>query len=237
MTELEQALLTLGRELELPPTPDLLTPVRRRIAPRRRTTRRWAALAVAILVVGFGVAMAVPDARSSILRFFHIGSVTVERVKTLPPASEAPLTAGLGPVRTRTDAERVAGFRMILPSFNGPEPSRYYASRGLVATMLSVHSVPVLLTEISGDQAGFGKKFAAGETRVQPVQVRLHFGLFMSGGRHVIVYALPDENRVRQVTTRFAGNVLLWAAGDRTFRLEGRIGERDAMKIARELTH
>jgi hypothetical protein len=238
MAELEHALLALGRELELPATPDLVTPVRRRIAARRRrATRRWAVLSVAILVVGFGVAMAVPDARSSILRFFHIGSVTVERVETLPPAREAPLTAGLGPARTRADAERIAGFRMILPSFKGQEPTRYYASLGLLSTLLSVHDLPVLLTELSGDQAGFAKKYASGETRVQPVEVRSHFGLFMSGGEHVIVYQVPARNTVHQVATRLAGNVLLWAAGDRTFRLEGRIGESDAMKIARELTH
>ena len=35
----------------------------------------------AVLVVG--IALAVPPARSAILRFFHIGSATVERVETL----------------------------------------------------------------------------------------------------------------------------------------------------------
>ena len=235
MTELEQTLAALGRDLLVPPTPDVVSAVRRRIAPRRRT-RRWAVLAVAVLAVGFGVAMAVPDARSSILRFFHIGAVSVERVDTLPASREAPLTAGLGPARTRADAERLAGFSMILPKFKGSSPSRYYARTGLIATTIVVGSQPVLLTEISGDQVGITKKLVSGATSVQPVEVRSHFGLFLSGGRHVIVYDQPGYTDLRRLPTRFAGNVLLWAVGDRTFRLEGRISKAQALRLARELT-
>lgn len=235
MAELEQALVALGRELEIPSAPDLVAPVRRRIAPRR-STRRWVALAVAVLAVGFGVAMAVPPARSAILRFFHVGAVSVERVDTLPPSREAPLTAGLGPARTREDAERVAGFRMSLPRFEGAPPTRYYARRGLIATTIAIGATPVLLTELSGDQSGISKKFVSGATSVEPVDIHSHFGLWLSGGQHVIIYELPNENTIRQLPTRFAGNVLLWAAGDRTFRLEGRIGKSQALKVANELT-
>jgi len=48
------------------------------------------------LLVALGIALAVPPARSAILRFFHIGSVTVERVETLPHAQQRSLVAGLG---------------------------------------------------------------------------------------------------------------------------------------------
>src|SRR5438309_8365694 len=126
MAELEQALVALGRELDVPLTPDLAGAVRMRID-RRARTRRWLVLVLAVVVVAIGIAMAVPDARSSILRFFHIGSVQVERVDTLPPSREAPLSAGLGPPRTRAEAEQRAGFRIVLPRFKGAPPTRYYA--------------------------------------------------------------------------------------------------------------
>src|SRR2546423_176538 len=122
MPELEQALLALGPELDVPPTPDLVGAVRARID-RRARTRRWLVLALAVVVVAMGIAMAVPNARSSILRFFHIGSVKVERVDTLPPSREAPLSSGLGPPRTRAEAEQRAGFRIVLPRFKGAPPN------------------------------------------------------------------------------------------------------------------
>jgi hypothetical protein len=236
MTELEQALVALGREVEIPPTPDLVPAVRRRIE-RRRRSRRGVALAFAVLVVGIGIAMAVPPARSAILRFFHIGAVSVERVDTLPPAREAPLTAGLGTPRTRAEAEQLAGFRMILPKFEGAPPSRYYAIRGsLIATTISVESKPVLLTELRGDQVGLAKKFTSGTTKVEPVTVHSRFGLFISGGKHVIMYELPSGTEVGQLYPRLAGNVLLWTGAGRTFRLEGELSKATALRIARELT-
>ena len=64
MTELEQALVALGHELEYPVTPNLRRAVRERIE-RRARTRRWLVLALAVAVVGVGIAMAVPDARSA----------------------------------------------------------------------------------------------------------------------------------------------------------------------------
>ena len=102
MTELERALVQLGRELDIPAEPDLRSRVRERIERRAALSARPRPGA-ALLLVALGIALAVPDARSAILRFFHIGSVTIERVDTLPPARERPLTAGLGPALSLHD--------------------------------------------------------------------------------------------------------------------------------------
>src|SRR5215211_7947345 len=110
MTELEQALVALGRELEFPPTPDVVGAVRERLEPRR-AWRRPLVFALAALVVAFGIAMAVPPARSAILEFFHIGAVSVERVETLPPAQERPLVTGLGPAVSRPTLKLPRGVR------------------------------------------------------------------------------------------------------------------------------
>src|SRR6266550_5401218 len=123
MTELERALVALGRELDIPGEPDLRSRVRERIE-RRTRYRRAAVLALAVLVVAVGIALAVPPARSAILRFFHIGAVTIERVDTLPAARDRPLVAGLGPALSLRAAEQSSGVPLV---FSGTRPRRFYA--------------------------------------------------------------------------------------------------------------
>src|ERR671937_514097 len=173
MTELERALVALGHELEFPPEPNLVAAVRARLSERRRfafvPSRRVLAFAVAVIVVAFGIAMAVPQARSAILRFFHIGAATVERVETLPRAEKRPLTTGLGPPRSRRAAEQRAQLRITLPKVAGPAPRRYYAQPGLIATLLRYRGKPVLLAEMRQDQVSLTKKFVSPATKVQGV--------------------------------------------------------------------
>src|SRR5688572_28214703 len=135
MTELELQLRELGGSLAFPTTPDLTRSDRLRLAERRRpwwrapSRRQTLAIALAVLAVSATAVMAVPSARTAILRFFHIGAVTVERVETLPPAEERPLTAGLGRAVAADEAARLSGFRMLLP-FDEP-PARIYVRDGL----------------------------------------------------------------------------------------------------------
>src|SRR2546430_5091167 len=122
MAELERALAALAGEIEFPTAPDLRPRVRERLE-RRRFARPFA-LAVALLVIAFGIAMAVPQARSAILRFLHIGAVTVERVETLPAAQERPLTAGGWPAPSRAaPGARAPGARGAPPAPR-PPPAR-----------------------------------------------------------------------------------------------------------------
>ena len=225
MTELERALVGLGVELEFLPTPDLTGAVRARL--ERRRSIRPLVFAVAVLAVGLGIAMAVPPARSAILRFFHLGAATVEQVKTLPPAQERPLVAGLGPALVREDAEMAAGFGIRLPS--GVVPARYYAQPGLIATLLRVEGKPVLLAELRGDQMGLFKKFVSPGTTVEPVDLG-EFGVWIHGGSHVLIW---DGRRVE---TRLAGDVLLWLSQGTTYRLEGRLDKGQMLALAHQIT-
>ncbi len=235
MTELERALYAVGRGLELPDTPQLASRVRGRI--ERRSRMRLAVAAVlAAAVVGVGIALAVPPARSAILRFFHLGAATVERVETLPPAEQRPLAAGFGPARTRAGAEQVAGVRIALPRFEHGAPTRYYALPGLVATSFRSDGKPVLLVELAGEQLGFAKKFASPPTRIEPARVSgVFFAFWLSGGEHVVQWSTP-AGRPRELATRLAGNVLIWQARGRTYRLEGELTRRQALRLAGEIT-
>ena len=229
MTELERALRQLGRELDFPAAPELGSRVRARIEPRRRQRALLAAVALAVLALA--VALAVPDARSSILRFFHLGAATIERVETLPAARERPLAAGLGPALPQKEAERRAGFALVLA---GAHPRTFYARPGLLAALLQYEGEPVLLAELDGDQMGFAKKFAEPGTTVQPAPIG-SFGLWLSGGKHVLVWESPGRGGNR-IEPRLAGNVLIWTEGSRTFRLEGALDEGQMLRLGRQIT-
>jgi hypothetical protein len=230
MTELEQALVALGRELDIPPEPDLRFRVRERIE-RRPLYRRAVVLALAVLVVALGIALAVPPARSAILRFFHIGAVTIEHVETLPAAREASLVAGLGPALPLREAEARSGVPLVLA---GPRPQRFYAQPGLIATLLRYGGKPVLLAELQGNQMGVVKKFATPNTRIGPAPIG-SFGIWIEGGKHVLTWAAAS-GEIRQLPGRLAGNVLIWTEGNRTFRLEGALNMGQMLELGRQIT-
>jgi hypothetical protein len=213
MAELERDLRQLP--VDWPPTPDLAA--RLELAPRRLHRRR---LAVAALVAAaVGAAFAVPQSRSAILRFFHLGGVTVERVGTLPPAAERPLASGLGSPVGGAEAARVLGAD-FLPRSHGP----LYERGGFVSTLLATPE-PVLLSEFGS--AEMIKKLAT--SAVEPVEVAPGVpGLWLSGARHAVFF--PGT------APRLAGNVLVWASGGVTYRLEGRGLDRSrALRVAREV--
>jgi hypothetical protein len=220
---LEQELRAV--EVEWPETPTLRVELER----RRRPWRRPVVLALALVVLAIGIAFAVPPARSALLRLFHLRGVTIERVDTLPSATAKSLEAGLGPARTLEEAARVAGFTPYLPA--GVDVRRAYARPGVVAIPLAGGR---LLTELSVSDLGLSKKFAGTATRIEPVQVNGDAGIWLEGGRHVLVYLNRDGTPIVQ-TLRLAGNTLVWQHGDRTLRLEGPFAKQQALALAESI--
>src|SRR5262245_41308150 len=86
MPELDVALRELGRQVEFPPTPDIASSIRGRLERPRRWLRP-AAIALAVLVVAIGAALAVPPARTAILDWLGLRGVSIVRVDKLPPTS------------------------------------------------------------------------------------------------------------------------------------------------------
>jgi hypothetical protein len=239
VNELETRLRDLGHELALPWEPDLLPGVMARLErPARRRWRRPLVAAVALGLLALAIAFAVPPARSAILRFFHLGAVSVERVDTLPPARERPLTAGFGLPTTRAKAERRAGFKLLVPPFSGSGPERVYAAGpGVLGTVLDV-PVPggrraVLLVEIEGSDLGFAKKVVKKETRIAPTSVDGSDALWIRGPHVVTFVATPNGTNAE--ISRVSGNALVWQLGNVTLRLEGRLTEEEALRLARTI--
>jgi len=140
MSDLEQRLTQLRRELDWPETPDLATGVRTRLgdatkpaAAARRSARRGGvrrllppaglrrslALAlVALLVLAGGVFAAVPGVRDAVLDFFGLQGATVERRAQLRAAPEfRPLR--LGSRTTLEQARGSLGFEPLVPRAAG----------------------------------------------------------------------------------------------------------------------
>lgn len=196
MTELEQ----LAPLVEWPATPSFAL---RAELPKRRRGFLVPAL-VAAALVALGVAFAVPDARSAVLRFFHLGGVTVERVDTLPRAERRALADALGVPVSRSDAAAVLG-----EPFREPRV-RLYRSGTVISALLAGD---VLLSEIPGDTMLL-KKLAGSATSARWLSLGPAPAVWISGGEHVVIApTLPP---------RYAGNTLLWRDGAITFRLEGR---------------
>src|SRR5919199_4045631 len=113
MAELERDLRALAALVDYPPEPDFVPGVRARLARPERRRRRPLVVALAALALALAVAFAVPPARSAILRFFHLGGVSVERVEKLPPSSRRSPVAGLRGPMSLARARRIAGFPLV----------------------------------------------------------------------------------------------------------------------------
>jgi hypothetical protein len=228
MAELERDLREVGRLLAFPPEPELVPAVRGRLArpPARRRLpgRRVLVPALAVLVVAVGAAFAVAPARTAILRFFHIGGETIKRVETLPNAPRTSPVAGLSGPLSLEQATKRAGFPPLLPASHG----KVYAGDGILATYLGPRTV---LTEAHGD-LGFVKKVASRATRILPVTVNGYDGLWISGAPHVVTYFDSSGLCCRTKVVRVAGNVLVWARGSLTLRIEGPLTRAEALRLA-----
>jgi hypothetical protein len=104
----------------------------------------------------------------------------------------------------------------------------------LIAAVLRYRGAPVLLAELQGDQTGIVKKLAGPATSVEPAPIG-SFGLWLSGGRHLLIWE-TGTGEVRQQEMRLAGNVLIWTENGRTFRLEAPLDQGQMLELGRQIT-
>jgi len=243
VNELERALVALGRDLAVPDAPALVPRVLQALErPRPSTSRRLRlglALAV-VLVAALLAALAIPDARSTLLRFFHIGAARIEVVDELPTVVPEPpeldLETALGERVSLAQARRRAGFDLLELD---ERPDRVYLGpRGTVwflygrpdAVRLLVAQTPQLRV----DEPFILKKLAGAGVSVETARVRGNPAYFLSGEPHELI--LIDEHGIPvQETARLAQDVLLWEEGGRTYRLEGELTLDEALDIANSL--
>ena len=239
MTELERSLVALGRNLAAPDTPDLWPAVAEQIAPRVRALprRRWS-LAVAIaLLAALAATLAIPDARSALLRFLHVAGEDIELVDELPEVAAQPdLGYILGKRVSLEEARRTAGFDVRELD---ERPDHVYL--GERATVWLLYGTPehvrLLIAEtprLTLVSTLIIKKLVGPGTRIETVSIDGSPGIFLSGEPHAVLL-VDERGEVVEDTTRLARDVLVWSDEDVAFRLEGDFTREKALELARSL--
>jgi hypothetical protein len=208
--------------IAFPAEPDLAPRVLARL---ERPVRRWwlvptlAALAVASAL------FAIPQTRAAILDLFRIGGVEVRRVETQPRAPvRSPL---LGREVSLATAQSSVDFPLLVPR----DPFTAYID----GSMVNLRWKQYLLSQWHGEQLPFAQKQVGPGSQTVGVEVRGATGLWITGARHEIIYRDPATDQIVVKSRRLAGNVLIWEAGDVTYRLEGARTVADARAVARNL--
>jgi len=243
VSELERALTELGRELEIPSGPDLVSTVLARIEPQpaERPFRRQWALAIAVLVLAaLAATLAIPDARSAFFRVLHIGGEQIELVDELPAVppdpAELDLDLALGRRSTLEQARQEADFDLRELD---TQPDRVYlGERGTVWFLYGTPSKVRLLVAqtpaVSVDAPLILKKLASPDTPVEELSVDGARGFFIEGAPHLVLL-LDEHGEVIEESVRLAQNVLVWEADGVTYRLEGDMSREAALELAGSL--
>jgi hypothetical protein len=245
MSELELALVHLGRQLDVPPTPELPSRVRAQLAegPARRLwasrSRDLAIALAAALIVAVGALLAVPGTRAAILEFFHLRGVTIQHVDELPtvPLQRDFNKLFLGEKVSLDEAKRRADFDVVVLEALGDPDAIYFQEDTPPGGMVSfVYGTPehprALFTEFRATvREVIFKKVAAG-TDIAPVRIDGREGFFLSGQPHEFGY-FDRNGQFHEEIVRLAGNTLLWERGPLTLRLEADINREEALEIAR----
>jgi hypothetical protein len=180
-------------------------------------------LVAAVLGVAVVAGLAIPQARSAILRVFGIGAVRVQYVDKLP-AVEPRATLTLGPPISADDAP----FRLLESSLLGT-PDGVYASGNVVTQLYgSPERVRLLVTQIGGRalRPDVVKKVVGSTTNTDFVSIAgiPEQALWIEGAPHVL--SLPNAPE------RLAANTLIWTQDNHTLRLEGAESLDEAVEIA-----
>lgn len=239
MNELERMLVELGRTIREPNPPAAARRAaahlrREQLRPHRPRIRLGVSLGLAASALV--AAAVVPVARTAVLRFFHIGGVTIERVDNLPPVSpRGPLAPGrdIGLRRAQTQVS----YTLLVPKHDpAPTHAFYYRANppgGQVTLVYGPTTRPrLLVTEFIGGQVEgpFDKKVNR-RTPVEHVRVDGQPGIWLGGAKHAFSF-LDSAGMTREPETRLAGHTLIWQRGPVTLRLEGDLGKAEAIRLA-----
>jgi hypothetical protein len=250
MSELELNLRSLGRQLEWPPTPDLVIRVQHRLAsslPQRRS-RLWrptlvAVLAIVALTLGWS-----PGAREAVARLLGVVGIRIEtQVETSVPPS---FDLGLGVQVSAAEATSLVDYALLSPGSSdvGSPDAIYYTDERLGGQVTLVWApranlpeaadsgVGMLISSFRGnlDSSTYAKELNATRNLLLDVEVRARPGFWIEGEPHVFLFENPN-GVIEFESVRLAGNVLLWEENGVTMRIESALPRADVLRIAESL--
>lgn len=243
---IEAFLRSAADDATWPPTPDLRSGVLARIAatdggrspeppsrarPRLRLVRALAVALLALLILA-GVATALG---------FRLPGVNIERVERLPPAGTGLELGSVVPLAEARDGEPP---RVLVPAVL-PEPATALVlgagdRRIVTLAWRAADGEPVIagtdlslaIMAVAGDtDEGSLSKLLGPGTTIDPVTVGVDRGWWIAGAPHELLVLRPDGT-VGVLTSRLAGDTLLFARDGTLYRLESALGRDATLEVA-----
>jgi hypothetical protein len=210
----------------------------------RRPRRRPAVLVAAVLAVAVLV-VAVPGSRAALARWLGIGAVRIVTSDDPVPVLAGPYDLG-DPIAVEDAIERAPA--PVVPDGVGPPDAAYAgaptgavtvvwrASGDLPPIGAGAGDVGLVVTILPGTRPAPLTKVAGAGTVLEAATVAGTPGWWLSGAPHVLwIDGDPggaDGGADDARALRLAGNTLLWADGDLTYRLESALGREAAVELA-----
>lgn len=184
-------------------------------------------VATIVLVMGL-IAVAIPDIRAAILEVFQIGNVTIylDGLDTTDEPLRLDDVAGETDIET---AQTMLKFEMLVPA---DQPDRVYVQNEnmVILVWLNGETIEKVFYQIRNFDWGI---FKSSVSSVIQFEVAGHYGMWLDTP-HTIEFLYQDE--VRDELTYFvSGNVLIWEAGNITYRLESTLTMEEAITYAESL--
>lgn len=259
----ERQLRDTASALRYPPTPDIASAVARRLQAGARPSRdrpllRGLAIAALLLVLA---ALAAPPVRAALAEILRIGAIRIVPAAPTPilppptaepagsraasptpapaPATPTPLASvlDLAGETTLAAAQAQAGFPIRLPEYPADlgTPDRVFLQDlgGPLVVLVWLDPADASKVRLSLHEFGpntFAEKLAP--RVVRETQVNGAPALWARGPHLLQTQSRPQEYTQRRLVN---GHVLIWTAGDITYRLENDLSEAEAIRIAESL--
>jgi hypothetical protein len=219
VTALERELTAV--QIELPQAPDFTGSVLARV--RRARRRRRLSLAAAVAVAALAAVLAVPTARTAVLRWAGLGGVTIERVPALP-ATSLRTAAAFGTPVDLARAARSVDFDVRLPRLDGLPARGLYLDRDapspiVTAVYGAARRPTIVLSEWRGNVERHFHKLVRYSAATKAVRIDDAPGLWVAGPPHAIFY-LARDGSFGETPVYTTGNVLVWLRNGVSYRLE-----------------
>ena len=257
----EKQLISIAKGLDYPRTPDIAGSVmtRLRTSTRPRFISRRLAWSLTIILVLFSSLMLIPPARAAILEFIQIGIVRIfprptelpiDAIQTATPDSITPMTAtpslpsatlipSLSRVAGKTtlaDAQQRVDYSILLPAY---PPELGLPDYVFLQDADGAMTILVWLDPRETNRVLMSLHFVpAGSWGIEKAEPRVIEETTVNGQRAIWAvgpYPLRLSNGDLDFTRLIEGNVLIWADGEITYRLETTQTLEEAIKIAESL--
>ncbi len=234
-----------------PPTPSLVEAVVARVSQRERAGRwtgaleswwGWPALRVALAVLAVtvlivGAALAVPQSRSALAKFFGLSHVRIEVHPTYGPTPPALSPQSFARPASVDEAQRVVDFPLRFPTRGDARlsPDAVYI-QGEVGGL----PVAIFVYEHEGfdlyqtDRGSFFKE-VPGIQSAHQISFAGHDAYWIDEGGHIATF-LDAQGRLVIESRRTVGRAtLMWEVNGITYRLETSLSQAEAMRVAESL--